>query len=494
MFFTSDYAFRRRRPRNDKQNPVHPPAGVRASFRARTRPNTAARRAAFTMGAAAADATVLVATALLAALVYQQDIADAWDTGKWAGVIAILFVGANLLRHHYGMQHYLTSKRQAERALMSWLAAFGAALTLGFLTKTSALFSRGVMGIFFVAGFAAVMLTRILLVRHMRAKAEAGDITFRTVVLVGAEDEIHAFMTRYRPSQCGLDVVGASVLRGAGASLTEDLALAVATARMLRPDDVFLLVPWGEPEVIANCIDMFRRLPAAIHLGPARFLDRFDDMRIDQAGRISSVHLVRSPLSPLEVAVKRIFDILVSATLLILLSPLLAFAALAIKLDSPGPVLFFQRRYGFNQEPFRILKFRSMSTLEDDARLTQVTPGDTRVTRVGRLLRRTSIDELPQLINVLRGDMSLVGPRPHALAHDQRFERTIALYARRHNVRPGMTGWAQVNGWRGETDTPEKIQGRIEHDLYYIDNWSMWFDLAILLRTAFSPATFRNAK
>jgi lipopolysaccharide/colanic/teichoic acid biosynthesis glycosyltransferase len=132
--------------------------------------------------------------------------------------------------------------------------------------------------------------------------------------------------------------------------------------------------------------------------------------------------------------------------------------------------------------------------MEDDAALKQVTAGDTRVTRMGRLLRRTSVDELPQLVNVIMGDMSLVGPRPHALAHDQQFERTIALYARRHNVRPGITGWAQVQGFRGETDTPEKIQGRIEHDLYYIDNWSFWFDLSILVRTAFSRKTFRNAK
>ena len=242
------------------------------------------------------------------------------------------------------------------------------------------------------------------------------------------------------------------------------------------------------------CIDTFMRIPASIHLGSERFFDQFDDLHVVRHGPIASIHLVRSPLSPSEVLLKRAFDIVAASLALLLLWPVLAVAAVAIRLDSPGPALFRQRRYGFNQEPFRILKFRSMITLEDDRTLQQVKSGDARVTRVGRFLRRANIDELPQLINVLMGDMSLVGPRPHALAHDQAFERDIAVYARRHNVRPGITGWAQVNGWRGETDTPEKVHGRVEHDLFYIDNWSLLFDLAILVRTVLSRKAYRNAK
>jgi polysaccharide biosynthesis protein PslA len=156
-------------------------------------------------------------------------------------------------------------------------------------------------------------------------------------------------------------------------------------------------------------------------------------------------------------------------------------------------VFFRQRRYGFNQEPFHIFKFRSMSLMEDHAGLRQATRGDPRVTRVGRFVRRTNIDELPQLINVLLGQMSLVGPRPHIMAHDHLFGRAIALSARRHNVRPGITGWAQVHGYRGELDSEEKLRGRIEHDLYYIDNWSPWLDLRILALTLFSPKAYRNA-
>ncbi|MBV9244967.1 MAG: sugar transferase, partial [Methylobacteriaceae bacterium] len=147
----------------------------------------------------------------------------------------------------------------------------------------------------------------------------------------------------------------------------------------------------------------------------------------------------------------------------------------------------------FNQQSFRIVKFRSMITSEDGADVRQAVRNDSRITRVGAFMRRWNIDELPQLINVLKGDMSLVGPRPHALAHNQHYERKIALYARRHNVRPGITGWAQVNGFRGETATEDRMRSRIEHDLYYIDNWSLWLDLRILALTLLSPKAFRNA-
>jgi lipopolysaccharide/colanic/teichoic acid biosynthesis glycosyltransferase len=152
-----------------------------------------------------------------------------------------------------------------------------------------------------------------------------------------------------------------------------------------------------------------------------------------------------------------------------------------------------QRRYGFNQKPFRIIKFRTMRTLDDGAVVPQAQRNDPRVTRIGRWLRRWNIDEVPQLFNVLKGDMSLVGPRPHALSHNREFEQRISLYARRHNVKPGITGWAQIHGFRGETDTDEKMKLRVEYDLFYIDNWSAALDLQILFRTVFSARSYRNA-
>jgi len=156
-------------------------------------------------------------------------------------------------------------------------------------------------------------------------------------------------------------------------------------------------------------------------------------------------------------------------------------------------VLFLQRRFGFNQKPFRIIKFRSMRICEDGPDIRQASKDDPRVTRVGRWLRRWNIDEVPQLLNVIKGEMSLVGPRPHALSHDREYERRISSYARRHNVKPGITGWAQIHGLRGETDTDDKMRARVEHDLYYIDNWSVWLDLQIVIRTVISRASYRNA-
>jgi exopolysaccharide biosynthesis polyprenyl glycosylphosphotransferase len=225
-----------------------------------------------------------------------------------------------------------------------------------------------------------------------------------------------------------------------------------------------------------------------------KIMDRFATPHIVRTGSLSSLRLTRSPLSFGEIALKRSFDIVAASLILVLSAPLLLIIAALIRLDSPGPVLFRQRRYGFNQQPFRIFKFQTMTTTDDGNVIVQATRHDPRITRIGRVLRRYNLDELPQLLNVIAGQMSLVGPRPHALAHDREFERKIALYARRHNVRPGITGWAQVNGLRGETDTNEKLAKRIAFDHWYIDNWSFWFDIAILLRTILSKKALLNAR
>jgi lipopolysaccharide/colanic/teichoic acid biosynthesis glycosyltransferase len=174
------------------------------------------------------------------------------------------------------------------------------------------------------------------------------------------------------------------------------------------------------------------------------------------------------------------------------LLPLILTAAALIKLDSPGPVLFRQTRHGYNNKHIEVFKLRTMM-VSDDGEFRQATRDDPRVTRIGRILRRANIDEVPQLMNVIRGDMSIVGPRPHAVSHNEMYDGQIARMARRHNVKPGITGWAQVNGLRGETDTIEKMRARVEHDLYYIDNWSFAFDLVIVLMTIFSRKSYENA-
>ncbi|MDF0494673.1 exopolysaccharide biosynthesis polyprenyl glycosylphosphotransferase [Bradyrhizobium yuanmingense] len=210
-------------------------------------------------------------------------------------------------------------------------------------------------------------------------------------------------------------------------------------------------------------------------------------------GSAVCVELQRGPLTPLECAIKRTIDVIGAGLALVMLAPLLALTAVAIKLDSPGPVFFRQQRCGFNGRIFLIRKFRTMRVLEDGPVILQANRADRRVTRVGKWLRRLSFDELPQLLNVLDGSMSLVGPRPHAVAHDSEFDKLVRNYALRHRVRPGLTGWAQVHGCRGATPTAVMVETRVQYDLWYIDNWSLGLDLAILLRTPVEVLRGRNA-
>lgn len=201
----------------------------------------------------------------------------------------------------------------------------------------------------------------------------------------------------------------------------------------------------------------------------------------------------RRSLTPAQRAAKRLLDMATASLVFLIIAPVLIAICGLIRLDSPGPVLFRQSRTGLNGKTFHIYKFRTMSTLENGERVVQACRGDKRITRVGAILRRLSLDELPQLLNVLKGDMSLVGPRPHALAHDFEYGQAISGYAARHDVKPGITGWAQVNGWRGATPELHLMIKRVEHDLWYIDHWSMWLDLRIILLTPLTVASARNA-
>jgi exopolysaccharide biosynthesis polyprenyl glycosylphosphotransferase len=274
--------------------------------------------------------------------------------------------------------------------------------------------------------------------------------------------------------------------------LDRDLAEAVASVRALQPDAIYLLLPWSATEIIERCAETFLSLPVEIHLGPEQILHKFEELELAKIGPLASLQLTRLPLSRAEVVQKRLFDIVCAALGMIALTPLFIAVAILIKLDSRGPIFFVQRRYGFNQQPFRIIKFRTMRAQEDGAVVPHATRDDPRLTRIGWWLRRWNIDELPQLFNVISGDMSLVGPRPHALSHDHDYVQRIALYARRHNVKPGITGWAQIHGYRGGIDRDEKIRKRVEYDLFYIDNWSLWLDLKIIARTLLSPKAYRK--
>ncbi|WP_066472856.1 undecaprenyl-phosphate glucose phosphotransferase [Bosea sp. WAO] len=429
------------------------------------------------------------------------DFGNSKITLELASMIAAIFVFINALRGRYQLANYLSTKGQIASAFTVWNMAMVAFIAFVFLAKIVDHYSRVVVIVTYLAGIPLVALARSGIVRAVSMASKTGRITSERVFLIGRESEVMSFVSRHQPWNIGFSIVDVAFLRSndarrindPAAALAADLATASARARDLKPDAVFIALPWADQETIDACVDAFMNLPVAIHMTPERIMDRFDNPHIVRVGSLASLRLTRPALTFAQVVFKRIFDICAASVILVASLPLLLLIALAVRLDSKGPVLFLQRRFGFNQEPFRIFKFRTMTTTDDGAVIRQATRGDPRITRVGRFLRRYNLDELPQLLNVIAGQMSLVGPRPHALAHDREYQRKIALYARRHNVKPGITGWAQVNGLRGETDTDEKMARRIAYDHWYIDNWSFWLDLGILLRTLFSPAAFRNA-
>ncbi len=451
------------------------------------------------------DGFVVMATVGLVSLAYHLQIYGTVPadqiTLELATMLAAIFVFVNAMRGRYQLASYLSNKGQIASAFSAWNVTLVAFVAILFLAKIVDHYSRVVILASYLAGIPVIALARSAMVRTVSIASKTGRITSERVFLIGREADVMSFVSRHQPWNVGFAIVDVAFLRGndarriadPAAALAADLASAVANCRVKRPDSVFIALPWSDQETIDACVDAFMNLPVAIHLTPEKIMDRFETPHIVRTGSLSSLRLTRPPLSLAEIALKRSFDVLAASLILILAAPMLLTIAALIRLDSPGPVLFRQRRYGFNQQAFRIFKFRTMTTTDDGNVVVQATRNDPRVTRIGRVLRRYNLDELPQLLNVVAGQMSLVGPRPHALAHDQEFERKIALYARRHNVRPGITGWAQVNGLRGETDTDEKMAKRVAFDHWYIDNWSFWLDIAILFRTVLSKKAFMNA-
>ncbi len=444
---------------------------------------------------------IVVGTSFAYHLYAYGDFGNDKITLKLASMIAAIFVFINALRGRYQLANYLSTKGQIASAFTVWNMAMVAFIAFVFLAKIVDQYSRAVVIATYFAGIPLVALARSAIVRAVSMASKTGRITSERVFLIGRESEVMSFVSRHQPWNIGFSIVDVAFLRSndarrindPAAALAADLATASARARDLKPDAVFIALPWSDQETIDACVDAFMNLPVAIHMTPERIMDRFENPHIVRVGSLASLRLTRPALTFAQVTFKRIFDICAASAILVASLPLLLLIALAVRLDSKGPVLFLQRRFGFNQEPFRIFKFRTMTTTDDGAVIRQATRGDPRITRVGRFLRRYNLDELPQLINVIAGQMSLVGPRPHALAHDREYQRKIALYARRHNVKPGITGWAQVNGFRGETDTYEAVEGRTLHDLYYIDNWSPQLDLRIIVMTVVSRRTHKNA-
>ncbi len=258
-------------------------------------------------------------------------------------------------------------------------------------------------------------------------------------------------------------------------------------------EQIYLSLPMATQPRILHLLDELRDTTASIYFVPDTFVTDLVQGRMDSVSGIPVVGVCETPFTGLNGLVKRISDILIGLAILILIAPLMLIVAAAVKWDSPGPVIFRQRRYGLGGEEITVYKFRTMTVCEDGADILQAQHGDARITRVGAFLRKTSLDELPQFINVLQGRMSIVGPRPHAVAHNELYRKLIKGYMVRHKVKPGITGWAQVNGYRGETETVEKMQKRIDYDLEYLRNWSLRLDIHVILKTILVVLDDRNA-
>lgn len=443
---------------------------------------------------ALSDASLIIAASLISGVGYHLlALGYAGDVGAFFGIgvnAAVLFV---LLAQSQGMYRASTiiSARQARGVVAVWVAILVAVVALLFLLKLSDSYSRGSMVGLGAIGLGLLLTSRALIAKNLRDAVARGSVPGQRAVVVGEKQELDHFVTAALRRRYGINEVGRFELPHAAsedqgsppAGCQSVLEMAINTARANQAEIILLALRWADKARYHDVREYLRVLPLPVLLLPDQSVRSILAEPMVEIGADFAVELQRAPLTRVELALKRSLDVFVAGSLLVVLSPLLALVSFAIRMNSSGPVIFRQKRKGFNGQQFTIYKFRSMNVCENGDTIRQAQRQDERVTRLGSFLRSSSIDELPQLVNVLRGEMSLVGPRPHAVAHDDEYSRLIGNYAFRHHVKPGITGWAQVNGLRGGTAKLEQMEGRVERDLWYINNWSIWLDIWILLLT-----------
>jgi putative colanic acid biosynthesis UDP-glucose lipid carrier transferase len=411
-------------------------------------------------------------------------------------VVAALFISLMKGRDLYSPAELLALRTQVFSVITAWVSVFLFLFGAAFALKVGDQFSRGAIFSFGTIGLGLLLMQRILFRKFLIRGLANQKFSGRNAILIaddasGGSGELlhtlvkhgfqleHQFMLPALPLNSNkLENFISDVVEYVRGSDIEEIIVGVDADR------------WGD---LKTLLAGLRNLPLPVSLIPVGMASDVLSYPTHVMGDTICIELHRGPLGAFERGVKRSIDVLSAIAGLLLFLPLLTIVAVLIKLDSPGPVLFRQRRCGFNGRPFRIFKFRTMSVLEDGPSVCQAAESDIRVTRLGKWLRRTSIDELPQLLNVLNGSMSLVGPRPHAIAHDNHFDKVVSNYAFRHHVKPGLTGWAQVNGHRGPTPTVADIQRRVQFDLWYIDNWSLRLDMLIIVKTIAEVMRSRNA-
>ncbi len=452
------------------------------------------------------EAALVAASGIAIAAIYVESdaagLARYWVASSAAGALTVMLLAWFNL---YSIGAMLNPVRSLAGVLAGWALAVASVAAAVFFLKLGDEFSRVWLAAWFVSGGAVLMAGRLAIAARARSWSQAGRLN-RRAVIYGSGPACAALVEALEADR-NTDIRICGVFDDRGDERTGDntggypnrgrLGDLISFARTTRVDLVLLALPISAENRLMGLLEKLWVLPVDIRLAASASRLRLARSAYDFVGNVALVALADKPISDWGMVAKSVFDKVVAGLALVALSPVMALTALAIRLDSKGPVIFRQKRYGFNNELIEVYKFRSMYTDMTDVSASKlVTKDDPRVTKVGRIIRKTSLDELPQLLNVLKGTLSLVGPRPHAVsakAAGKLYDEAVDSYFARHKVKPGITGWAQINGWRGETDTEEKLVKRIEHDLEYIENWSLLLDLWIVLRTPMSLLKTENA-
>lgn len=450
--------------------------------------------------------TVMVSGSVITTWFLGVDAAmAAADLDRVVFVAALAFSAVAEMVGSYDVDAQFSLRTAWQRGATAWISTALFMLTLAFLLRSSDMVSREWALYWFLIGGTMLLTARVGMTIWVRRLKRQGTFNQRVAIFGAGPQGIRLANYIQTHDKLTITIIGFYDDRRDGrvpesASNVPVMGNIEALMQSIRDDNidqVIVALPWSADVRLQQVVSRLAMTPVRIRLAPDLASFVFARRPVVLLGEMPVMTLFERPISGLDALLKRAEDLVLGSLALVLASPLLLLTALLVRLDSPGPVFFRQPREGFNNKPFRVYKFRTMfeNCNEVDA-IQQASRTDPRVTRIGAILRRTSIDELPQLFNVMAGDMSLVGPRPHAAstrAGGRLFSDVVTSYAARHKVRPGITGWAQVCGWRGETDTEDKLIKRFEHDLYYIENWSLLFDLYIMLRTVAAVIIPRNA-
>ena len=448
-----------------------------------------------------ADIATITVSSVLAGLLYHylEDPGTLNYISKSLGsaiLASALFISLMKVRGMYKPAELLVLPRQMRAVCLTWIGVFLLLAGAIFVLKIGTEISRGISIVFALFGVLALIAQRRAM-EYLLAKGRAEKrFSGRNVVLITEDSSKDNTSLAQALTDTGFRVKRNFLLPASSSDPGRRQRVVTSVIEYVLGSDVEEIMVGANPDRWSDLRSLgaeLRVLPFPVSFVPLGAASEIFKRPCRELGNTICVELQRGLLTPVEHAAKRGIDLLLAGLALTALLPLLAIVSVAIRLDSRGPILFRQQRCGFNGRCFQIYKFRTMSVLEDGPSIVQAQSGDKRFTRLGAWLRRTSIDELPQLINVLGGSMSLVGPRPHALAHDNEFDKIVSNYAFRRRVKPGLTGWAQVHGCRGPTPTPASIEERVDYDLWYIDNWSLSLDIAILFWTPIELIHGHNA-